>query len=211
MSGISTFTRTPSAPVFGPTKRTRLDLMGIRFADAGGDGAGAGGDGDAGNNNTGGDSYTAPATQADLDRLISGRVAREQAKYSDYDALKASKVDYDALLASKLTADEKAVNDAREEGRTEVRQVLASERVKSALEKALAGRVPDAIALLDLDRATFVKGEGADTDAIKTWVEAHSTEAQAPASNKDRGQGNRSNDVGTTDAGRSAYQERHKK
>jgi len=36
-----------AAPVFGPTKRSKLDLMGIRFIDEGGDGSGAGGDGDA--------------------------------------------------------------------------------------------------------------------------------------------------------------------
>jgi len=36
-----------AAPVFGPTKRSKLDLMGIRFIDEGGDGSGAGGDGAA--------------------------------------------------------------------------------------------------------------------------------------------------------------------
>jgi hypothetical protein len=82
----------------------------------------------------------------------------------------------DELRASTQSESEKAIEDAKEQGRAEVRAVLAAERVRSALASALNGRVPDADALLDLDRSVFVKGDKADTDAIKTWVEKHSTE-----------------------------------
>ena len=53
--------------------------------------------------------YTPPATQADLDRIIGERVARERAKYADYTDLKA-KADRLAQLeeASKTEAQKQA-------------------------------------------------------------------------------------------------------
>lgn len=71
-----------------------LNLRGLRFM-----AAGEGGDGDTGGGTgeqtgteqgTGGSSgYTPPATQADLNRIIGDRVARERARFADYDELKA--------------------------------------------------------------------------------------------------------------------------
>lgn len=43
----------------------------------------------AGENNDQGSEYKAPATQADLDRIVGDRLARERAKFADYDDLKA--------------------------------------------------------------------------------------------------------------------------
>lgn len=43
----------------------------------------------AGEPNDQGSEFKAPATQADLDRIIQDRVARERSKYADYDDLKA--------------------------------------------------------------------------------------------------------------------------
>lgn len=98
------------------------------------------------------------------------------------------------------TAEEAALEQAKEAGRAEVRSVLASERVKTTLERALTGRVPSASALLDLDRSAFIKGEGADVDAINTWVEANSTAQQKKAPDlgqgRDRGTGNPVRGVG---------------
>jgi hypothetical protein len=85
----------------------------------------------------------------------------------------------DELRKSNQSESERAIEEAKESGRAEVRQLLAQERVRTALASALSGRVPDADALLDLDRSVFVKGDKADTDAIKTWVEKHSTEIKA--------------------------------
>jgi hypothetical protein len=85
----------------------------------------------------------------------------------------------DELRKSNQSESERAIEEAKESGRAEVRQLLAQERVRTALASALAGRVPDADALLDLDRSVFVKGDKADTDAIKTWVEKHSTEIKS--------------------------------
>lgn len=49
-----------------------------------------GGTAPAGENNDQGGEFKAPATQADLDRIVQDRVARERAKYADYEDLKAA-------------------------------------------------------------------------------------------------------------------------
>jgi hypothetical protein len=117
--------------------------------------------------------------------------------------------DLDDAKAKNQTAEEKAMEEAKEAGRSEVRAVLAAERVKTALEKALAGRIPDASALLDLDRAQFIKDGTADTDAIIAWATEHSTESAGPAKGHvDLGQGrNRGTDapIKGVHAGRSLF------
>jgi len=75
------------------------------------------------------------------------------------------------------SAEDAAIESAKEAGRAEVRSVLAAERVRTALERALTGRIPNAAALLDLDRSTFIKGDTADVEAINAWAEANSTES----------------------------------
>jgi hypothetical protein len=77
--------------------------------------------------------------------------------------------------AAGQSAEEKALDEAREAGRSEVRSVLATERVKTALERATQGRIVDPAAAFALDKTQFIKGEWADADAIKAWVEANST------------------------------------
>lgn len=87
-----------------------------------------------------------------------------------------------AARAAGQSAEEKAIEDAREEGRSEVRSVLAAERVKTALERATQGRIVDPAAAFALDKNQFIKGDQADADAIKAWVDANSTEpTSAPA------------------------------
>lgn len=92
------------------------------------------------------------------------------------DEVKKLKKDYDELKAATQSDQDKAIEEAKEEGRREVRAVLEKERAKSALEKALTGRNPDAGALLELDLSTFIKDGSVDTDAVNTWVTEHSTE-----------------------------------
>lgn len=41
--------------------------------------------------------YVAPATQADLDRIIGDRLSRERSKFADYDALKEKAAKYDEV------------------------------------------------------------------------------------------------------------------
>jgi hypothetical protein len=104
------------------------------------------------------------------------------------DAVAALQQQFEDLKSQTQTAEEKALEEAKEAGRSEIRNVLAGERVKTALERALAGRVADPSALLDLDRSAFVKGDAADVDAINTWVQEHSTESTA-VKHVDLGQG----------------------
>ncbi len=127
MSGFAS----PCTPrVYGPTFRTRLDLMGLRFLMPE-DNSGGGGGG-----------YVPPATQADLDRIIQERVARAEkpfealkgldladvvarygrVKEADLDALfgataelntiKTSQGATEAQLTSKLTAAEQRAQTA---------------------------------------------------------------------------------------------------
>jgi hypothetical protein len=119
----------------------------------------------------------------------------------------------DELRQANQSESERAIEEAKEAGRAEVRQLLAAERVRTALTSALAGRVPDADALLDLDRSVFVKGDKADTDAIKAWVEKHSTESKvAKGAGVVPSQGARDNSVAVAgDQGRAEAARRFKK
>lgn len=53
--------------------------------------------------------YVPPATQADLDKILGERLARERAKFADYDDLKAKAAERDKLIeASKTEAEKQA-------------------------------------------------------------------------------------------------------
>lgn len=52
--------------------------------------------------------YTPPATQADLDRIVSERIARERAKFADYDDLKAAAARLAEIEEASKTAEQKA-------------------------------------------------------------------------------------------------------
>lgn len=47
--------------------------------------------------------YEAPATQADLDRIVESRLARERAKFADYDEVKGKASKYDEAEAANKT------------------------------------------------------------------------------------------------------------
>lgn len=173
----------------------------------GGSGGGSGGDG-------GEKKFTPITSQEELDKVLGPRLARERSQFKDYDQLKADSEELQKLRDADKSDNQKAIDTAKEEGRAEIRNVLAQERVATALEKALAGRTPDVAALMTLDRSKFVKGDGADTDAITAWVAEHSTEAPAGGiTPKDKGQGQRGEGAGggTVQAGRDAYESRHGK
>ena len=56
---------------------------------------------DNGQAGEGGSTYTPPATQADLDRIIENRLQRERAKYADYDTYKAEAGKVSELVAER--------------------------------------------------------------------------------------------------------------
>lgn len=198
----------------------------IRFADNGGDGGGGGDNGT-------GKEFTPPASQEELDRIVTDRVSRaerraredERSKFADYDAYKADAEKYRAANAPKpkdkteatpsgVSEDDvdKRINEALANERME----LALERVNDRLDKALEGRSYSASALFGLDRKQFVKEDGktVDADAIKTWVEANSKPIEAPKGRRHiPGQGERDSgaSAGNVQAGRDLYDSEKKK
>jgi len=104
----------------------------LMTAGEGGDGgdAGAGAGGGAGNSGEGGDAgaggqggnsgnYTPPASQEDLDRIVSDRLARERAKYADYDELKTKVTEFEQQGLSEVEkATQRATEAAAEAGAT---------------------------------------------------------------------------------------------
>lgn len=73
--------------------------------------------------------WTPPASQADLDRMIADRVSRERAKYGDYQALKAKAAKFDEAEQQAMTDMQKAVARAeaaeRRASELETRQQVA--------------------------------------------------------------------------------------
>lgn len=112
------------------------------------------------------DTWKAPASQADLDRIVSDRLNRERAKFADYDALAEKAAYWDELEAagqSEYEQTQAALNAAQE------RYEAAQSRIVTAELKA-AGVPPELIEDLDLSRFMDEHGEIDDTriDALRT-------------------------------------------
>jgi hypothetical protein len=123
--------------------------------------------------------FKAPATQADLDRIIEARLARERAQYADYADLKKKADEHDAYVESQKTESQKAIDAAKTEATTATTQTFLS-RIVGAEVKALAGAAgfndpADALQVLD-PKNLPVKGDEPDTDAIKALVEKLATD-----------------------------------
>ena len=116
---------TPTSRYFGPAAPSRLSLMGIRFADDGGDGAGAGGE------------YTPPATQADLDRIITDRLARATAKFEGFDDFKAKAEKFDAIKDTPVADAAAQARIAEFESRVTAAEQRATEAAQTASETAI--------------------------------------------------------------------------
>src|SRR3546814_8638306 len=99
-------------------------------------------------------------------------------KYGDVTPEKLAQLqrEHAELVSKGQTAEEQAVEAAREEGRKEILAVLNKERATTALQNALNVRVPDAAALLGLDVTTFVVDVKVDTAAVNACVDDHSEE-----------------------------------
>lgn len=96
----------------------------------------------------------------------------------------------DEIKKASLTDQERLVEDARTETAKTIRMEFAEKLVEAELKSALKGRTVPGDALLSFNRATFVDDNGdIDSEAIVTWVDAHSEQAQAPT--PDLGQGAR--------------------
>lgn len=91
-----------------------------------------------------------------------------------------------------MSDQEKAVELAKAQARTEALLEVATERVDDSVKLACAGRQVDVDALLEgLDRSRFVTDDGKpDTDAITAWVDRIAPKSDQPIP-ADLGQGSR--------------------
>lgn len=165
---------------FGSFRRPPFLLFNTEGGDNGG---GNGGDsGGAGGNEP--PAYTPPASQADLDRIVEGRLARERqrlaAEYGgDAASVKAMRDEYEQYKESQKTESEKAIDEARKATETEVSQRFLAKLVTAEV-KAIAGVLgfndpADAMQAIDM-AALPVKDDEPDTDAIRKAVEKLATD-----------------------------------
>jgi hypothetical protein len=96
----------------------------------------------------------------------------------------------ETIRQSQLSEQERAVEQAKETTRLAVRMEYAEKLVEAELKSALKGRTLAGDSILEFNKAAFIDGGGdIDTDAIATWVEAHTSQPDAPK--PDLGQGAR--------------------
>lgn len=112
--------------------------------------------------NKGGDKqdYTPPASQEELNRIITSRVEREREKFADYEDLKQKAAELDRLNESKKT-DEQKTND---------RITGLEEKLAAAQNDATRARIQAKYSICD-----------ADADLFLTATDTEKLEAQAKA------------------------------
>jgi DNA mismatch repair ATPase MutS len=130
--------------------------------------------------NSGGESgtYTPPASQADLDRIITDRISRERGKYADYEDLKAKASKFDEAEAANQSELQKAAKRA-EDAEAKVAAHEAARKVDE-WKKDVSKDRPD---LRDLLTATSEADLRAQFDALSARIPAPS----ADTSSKDDG------------------------
>lgn len=129
-------------------------------------------------------------TQADLDKVIEERLARERAKFKDYEAIKAKAAKLDELEGANASELEKAVKQAQDETRAAVAREYGEKLAAGILRAELSQRMKpaDAEALIgDLNLAKYIGDDGdVDHDALKAVIDR-----VAPKGPPDLGQGAR--------------------
>jgi hypothetical protein len=170
--------------------------MGIRFmadGDGAGDGAGDGTGGQQGN-------YTAPATQAELDRIITDRLAREKKQYEGFDDYKAKAAEWDKHKDSLKSGDEKASEQLTQ---AETRATTAEQRAAAAEAKVLRYEVAAAKKITGEDlvllTATTKEDLEKQADVIATLRKG---------SSRDPGQGQRDGEPAAGERGKAAAERR---
>lgn len=161
--------------------RTRFPFL--VFADEGGEAGG--GEGTPGaEGGTPRPAYTPPQSQADLDRIVEARLARERQKLAgeyggDSASVRAQLEEYSKYKESQKTEIEKAIDEAKKGTAAETAQRFLSKLVSSEA-KSIAGSLgfnDPADALTVIDPASLpVKDDEPDADAIKKLVEKLATD-----------------------------------
>lgn len=98
----------------------------------------------------------------------------------------------DEIRKSQLSDTERLIEQTKEDTRRAVRLEFAEKLVEAELKSSLKGRTLEGDAILAFNKTAFIDDNGdIDSEAIATWVEAHSTHPEAPK--PDLGQGSRGN------------------
>jgi len=126
--------------------------------------------------------------KAEVDKWKSlSRKNEQQAKANN-----AAAKELETIRQSQLTETEKLIEQTKTETALSVRREFANKLVDAELKSALHGMLMDADSLLSFEKSSFILDDGnIDSEAIKSWVEAHSKSTQTPA--PDLGQGSRGN------------------
>jgi hypothetical protein len=126
------------------------------------------------------------ALKAEVEKWKSLSQKNEQRSKSNSAAAK----ELDELRKSGLTDTEKLIEQTREETSQAIRKEYAGKLVDSELKTLLSGRSLDGSSLLEFDKSSFILSDGnIDSEAIQSWVEAHSKTAEPRT--PDLGQGAR--------------------
>lgn len=146
----------------------------------GGGGGGAAGEGGAGTSGAGGEgSGGAPDktfTQADLDRIVQDRVARERSKFADYDAYKDKATKFDDLEAANKSELDKAkdeavsANAARDAALEAAKQMKLESVVMTEAAKQKAVDPAAVFALLPKDKVTV--GDDGQVTGVEEAIKA---------------------------------------
>lgn len=152
-------------------------------------------------------------TQADVERMIGERLARERSKTSeklaDYDQLKSAAEELATIKEAQATETEKQLKAAAKDTEAKVRAELEPRMLR--LEVALAKGLPEDLAAKVLSAAKRLVGatrEELEADAAEFFAAAPITTTSPPP--QDFGQGTRGGNGtggGSVDAGREMYRE----
>lgn len=172
--------------------------------DSGDEGTGSEGGGRDRGSSSGAGGWAPPGSQADLDRIIEQRLARERAKFADYDLIK-EKADRHDALENELASDlEKATQRAADQAWTQAVTQAVPRLVRAEFRAEAKGVLdPGQLEALleDLDLTRYADDDGEpDTAKIAAKI-AKFAPPKEDAKRKfpDLGGGNRGGSAKTTD------------
>jgi hypothetical protein len=129
--------------------------------------------------------------KAEVDKWKSlSRKNEQQAK-----ANMAASKELETIRQSQLSETERLIEQTKTETALSVRKEFATKLVDAELKSALQGKLMGAESLLSFEKSSFVLDDGnIDSEAIQSWVEAHSKTTDTPT--PDLGQGSRGKNPG---------------
>lgn len=144
-----------------------------------------------------------PASQADLDKIITDRVARATKRFKDYETLKEKAARADALDHELSSETEKATKAARTEAEKEARNTYTPRLVRSEFRAqakgVLSGDQLNAL-LEDLDLSRYVADDGdVDVEKVEKKIAALAPAREERAPFPDLGGGRRGGAPSTND------------